>query len=423
MRTGLWKSPQLTLVLGALLFAKTGLAQEGSAGKQDEPPVKADMVVSFERPAIREKDKVPVHVVISNPSDRALSNVTLTWNIPSDVLSLSSNSCDHVSTGRQPAAAPRVSDFTWPAIPSNSQPQSVQTHDFCLISSNAAEDTLNLLFTLQYAWTQDGSLRHAAVTVEKPIKSAFLGSDTLAGIPLGLASFIVPGLLFWLLLDWWQTPWRVQGSVLGDKMIYSVLVSAALIGLLGPIPPLKPYVNITSGLSMMKVLLLALAGAMAGAVVGCGDHVWARHKAKQALHPDDDALVLFKKLLRANKGKRKPTTLVQTVAGTRYRGSVGARTAAGTFLMGWYRIEGAPDPIRKKIEKWINSGDYVTALKTALKNGLAVTSRDFIYERAAPAEPETQANGLMRLTKTPAEVTAPLEVTDNAADQLPLVLQ
>lgn len=419
MTTGPWKLPQLTILISALLFAKISLAQKNAAAANEQPPVQAQMVVSFERPTIRENDKVPVHVVISNPSGKLLSNVILTWSIPSGVLSLAPDSCDQVST---PPPAPAATAFHWADIASNSQPGSVQTHDFCLVSTTAVEDTLNLLFTLQYAWPEKGGLRHSAVTVEKPIKSAFLGSDTLAGIPLGLASFIVPGLLFWMLLDWWQTPWRVQGNVLGDKMIYSVLVSGALIGLLDLIPPLKPYVNVTSGLSMRKVLLLAAIGAAAGFVVGGLDHAWASYKARRALDANDNELVLFAKLLRVNKGKRKPTTLVQTTAGTRYRGSVGARTAAGTFLMGWYRIQGAPEQAKKKIQRFIQSADYTAALKTALKNHLTVTGRDFIYERPQGGE-ENQAAQQMRLIKTPDDVKLPLEVTDNDADQPPLVLE
>jgi hypothetical protein len=422
MRTGPWKSPQLTFVLSALLFANTGLAQKDAAGETEAPPVQAAMVISFERPTIRENDKVPVHVVISNPSDKLLSNVTLTWSIPSGVLLLVPDRCESVSTPSEPSSPPPATVFPWTNIASNSDPGSVQTHDFCLVSTTAAEDTLNLLFTLQYAWTENGSLRHSAITVEKSIKSAFLGSDTLAGIPLGLASFIVPGLLFWLLLDWWQTPWRAQGNVLGDKMIYSVLVSAALVGLLDLIPPLKPYVNITSGLSMSKVLLLAGIGAVAGFVVGAGDHAWAWYRARQALSANDQELVLFAKLLRVNKGKRRPTTLVQTAAGTRYRGSVGARTAAGTFLMGWYGIQGAPEDVKKKIQRLLQSGDYTTALKTALKKNLTVTGRDYIYERPQGGE-ENQAAEQMRLVKNPDEVKQPLEVTDNAADPPPVVLE
>ena len=90
--------------------------------------------------------------------------------------------------------------------------------------------------------------------------------------------------------------------------------------------------------------------------------------------------------------------------------------------MGWYRIQGAQGQVKTKIQKLIQSGDYTAALKTARKNRLAVTGRDFIYERPQAGE-EDQAAQRMRLTTTPAEVTEPLEVTDNAADEPPLVVE
>jgi hypothetical protein len=375
-------------------------------------------VISFERQTIWESDRLPVHVVLSNPSDKPLSNVSLSWNIPSAFLTLYPESCE--PNPSQPTAATPV--FVWAAVPANKEAGSVQTHDFCLVSSNAGEDTFNLIFVLQYAYGEAGNLKYGVLTQEKPIKSAFLGSDTLAGIPLGLASLFIPGLLFWLLLDLFQTPWRVQGNVLGDKMIYSILVSLALIAVFRILGPMRPYLDMTSGLNMTKVAMLAIVGAASGFFIGGGDRACRWYKAKQSLHPDDQDLVLFAKLLQLNKGKQKPNSTLQTADGTRYRGSVGAQKDTQTFLMGWYQIEGAAGPLKTKLEGLIQRGDYTTALKIAgeEKNHLTVNQRDFIYKQP-PGGAETQADALMRLVKTANEVPGPIQILENANNE-PLIV-
>jgi hypothetical protein len=417
--------PKLFLVLVALLFSRAGWSQKEPVKAEATPP-SPGLVITFEKQTIREEDEIPVHIVLSNPSDKPLNGVTLNWNIPSALLTLYPQPCPSAPNRLQHSSSDTSAhEFTWGAIPANKDVGSVQTRDFCLVSSKmAGEDTFTLSFVLQYAWNQNGSVARGVLVQEKPIKSAFLGSDTFAGVPLGLASLVVPGLLFWLILDAFQTPWRVQGGALGDKLIYSVLVSLALMIVLGHFDRLKSFFDIASGVSMEKVGMLAVIGATFGLLTAGGDSAVRQYCAKQSLRADDEDLVLFAKLLELNKGKRKPSTIFRSKDGTQYRGSVGARKGAEAFLMGWYQIggAGASQPIRTKIENLMKDGDYVTALKIATKDksGLTVTPRDYIYKQP-PAEPEDQTETLMRLVKSVDEVPGPVETTDGAASA-PLVL-
>jgi hypothetical protein len=404
-------------VTPVLFFSRADWA-DPQASAAPAAPVLPTLLISFERQTIWESDRLPVHVVLANPSDKPLSNVSLSWSIPSAFLTLYPKACDpdpSASTASNPA-------FVWPLVPANKEPTSVQTHDFCLVSRNAGEDTFNLLFTLQYSYGDPGNGGHAVLTQEKSIKSAFLGSDTLAGVPLGLASLFIPGLLFWLLLDLFQTPWRVQGNVVGDKMIYSILVSLALIAVFRIMGPLKPYLDIAPGLNMNKVAALAFVGAASGFLVGGADRAWRWYQANQSLHPDDEDLVLFAKLLELNKGKRKPNTTVQTADGTRYRGSVGAQKDTQTYLVGWYQIEGAVGALKTKLDGLVQRGDYTTALKIAMKENthLKVTQRDFIWKEP-PGQPQNQFDALTRLVKAASEVPGPIVVVENASNE-PLVV-
>jgi len=392
------------------------MAAQQKAGPAEPATVPVHFVISLSRQTISEEDRVPVRVFLSNESNNTLTNVTLSWSIPSDFLALYPGDCDKQSYRSHAPAS-----FSWTTIPGNEDAQSTQNKDFCLVSSTANEDTFNLGFALEYEWTENNRPRHSMVTVEKPIKSAFLGSDTLAGIPLSLASFVVPGLLFWMVLDWWSTPWRVQGNVLGDKMIYSVLLSFLLIAIISPVHWLQPYAD-TSGLSMGKLEFLALFGAVAGLVTGGGDRAVRWHLTRRSLRPTDQDLVLFEKLLRLNPGRRKPSTIVRMSNGVQYRGSVGAQTSTQTFLMGWYqitRVPGQPDispALRAKIAGMIGRGEYYSALRAVRKTtGLQVTQRDFIYRRTAGG-PETQEDIIMRLIKAAAEVDGPIDITEALAE-------
>jgi hypothetical protein len=393
------------------------MAAQQKAGPAEPAPVTVQLVISLSRQTIREKDRIPVSVSLSNASSKGLTNVTLRWSIPSDFLALYPGACR-----KQDYADNAPSSFSWPAIPANEDAQSTQTKDFCLVSSTANEDTFNLGFALEYEWTENGHARHSMVTVQKPIKSAFLGTDTLAGIPLGLASYIVPGLLFWMVLDWWSTPWRVQGDVLADKMIYSVLLSLLLIAIVSPVHWLQPYTDVTSGLSMTKLEFLALFGAVAGLATGGGDRAVRWYLTRRSLRPTDQELVLLEKLLRLNPGRLKPSSIVRMSNGVQYRGSVGAQTATHTFLMGWYqisRVPGQPDispAVRNEIAGMIGRGEYYNALRTArTTTGLQVNPRDYIYRRTAGG-PETQEDAIMRLVKVAEEIDGPINITETSGD-------
>jgi hypothetical protein len=65
----------------------------------------------------------------------------------------------------------------------------------------------NFLFTFEYEWPQQNSLQQSFVVVEKTLKVSLLGSDSVAGIPVGLAGFIVPGLIFWWIVARFNVPW------------------------------------------------------------------------------------------------------------------------------------------------------------------------------------------------------------------------
>ncbi len=67
----------------ALLFSRVMLCQKATSPAA-VTTVTPNLVISFERQTIRENDRIPVHVILSNPSDKALSDLTLSWDILSN---------------------------------------------------------------------------------------------------------------------------------------------------------------------------------------------------------------------------------------------------------------------------------------------------------------------------------------------------
>ncbi len=381
-------------VAGALilLYATT------SAFKAETPPPpepeKAptpQWTISLERGTLRENDHLPIRVVLSNPSDKALSNVNLRWNdLPGEVVMYAA-SCGEVTA--DPTKYQKASQVAIGSLPAQSDTGSIDAVDLCLTSAAVMNGDYNLLFTLRYDWPAKQGLAHGVLSSEKVIKTAFLGTDSLAGVPLALVGFIVPGLLFWLALDWWKTPWRIEGPTLGDKTVYSILVSLLLIAVASwwPCwefswwPCLKKDLDITQGLSMRKLEYLVLLGAVAGMVIGGTDR-WIRHiRTRDALQPTDDDLTLLIKLLRLNMGKNQPKTRVTLNSGQIFEGSIGARGPTHTFLVGWYGFhrDNSRQAQSKEIAGAITNHDFLRAAELAKKYAFEPDTQDFLYQSAA----------------------------------------
>ena len=328
----------LLLILVAGLFS-SALAQRSSPTPSPTPfpsPPKPGLAIVLQRQALRENDELEAQVWISNDWDKPISDVALRLNTPA-FLSWNASSCaDWKKNSYQPNAqgvanlgAIGASDFKVTTV--------------CLKSAaDIIVGDFNVSFTCEYAWPMGTAKGRSFVTTEKALKSNLLGSDSVAGVPLALAAFIVPGLVFWLVIGWLQVPWNV-GSALGDKLIYSVIVSVGLLWLL------SWWKTDSSGaIGLTKLFWFAAAGGIAGVVVGSLDHFvrWLlrRRKAQEEAIADaaevkvgDEPLDLLEKLLNKYPDERKPRAVVKQGARW-YTGSLMEQTEDSVAIIGWFRI-------------------------------------------------------------------------------------
>lgn len=352
------------IALWACLGASAG-TQAQDAGASTKSP-KPELLVSLSHSAIRENDQSPVTIWISNDSDVALTSLNLKITSP-DSLEWDDLSCkgpriqEGVAFGRLAAHA-------------------VVSRTLCLKSGSTVEPgSLNILFTANFTWEINGEPCESFVSSEKPLTVALLGTDTLGGVPLGIAGLVAPGLLFWLVVSAFGTKWG-PGVALGDKMIYSVLASALILLVLSPFP----FFGLRTGLSVGKLVYLAGIGAGLGLVVGVID--WAIRRAHrdemeaETVRLGDDEQTALGKLLRVYKNKSIVKTTVRLKDGKQFVGTLGEERSDLVTLVGAFKIntEKIEAGLKDELKELATKKKYVELFDKAVQNRLSLEASDAI---------------------------------------------
>lgn len=385
-------SPLCLLLL--LLFADPGTGQPSpSPSPAASPPTPPTVTVSLERSVIREEDNVPVNIWLTNPGSQALNEVQVSITSPG-FLTLSTSQC---------AGTLVKSAVKFGSVPANSSTSCTLN----LVTTKDKEIVVgdyNLLFTFQYQWQDNNGVHGSVVTTEKPVKVNLLGTDSVAGIPLALAGFIIPGLFFWIAIRLFKVPWGVD-LPLGDKTIYSIIISSLFMA----VGAWYDYFNVNNGISLNKLLKLAGAGFAAGVVLAIAYHVWARRQRKKReanrISFNDSEAVIFGKALELNSnynpGKlrrllalifpraayRKPVTLVRLSDKTEYVGSFAVTDEESVVLLGWFSINpaGANQATLTEAKRLEEQGKILELYRFASQNKLPIEVSDQIRQRSDDA--------------------------------------
>lgn len=374
-------------LLGLLVFG----ARAGRAAEPEAAAPKPSVQISFSKQSIRENDQIEIHVWVANEGDQQLTSLSLHVAGPG-FLKWYADDC---------AGAAFSSPRDLGALPANE----TRRFDLCVRSdSTVVVGDFNILFAFEYTWQKSGKGGHTFVTTEKPLKATLLGSDTVAGVPLTLAGYVVPGLFFWLVLSvYWKPPWSVD-LALGDKMIYSILVSVGVIVLawlvsyavasLGVVRARhwNDYFDVSAGISVVKLLVLSGVGLLLGVVVGAFD-AWRRQRqiASVTIKAGDDDYVKIEKLLRLRPDyaalvKQQPgycpLTTVQFKSGDEYQCSLYVKSGDTTWLFGWFAItlDPARPGVTQKLKEYEARGELLPMLRYARKQGLLLDERNLIQQ-------------------------------------------
>ncbi len=325
------------------------LSAQATGASADTP----SLTVFLEKSDVRENDSVCVHFQVTN-GGAAIATSSITIVSPGNLMEWHCGGC---AANSQP-----ISEVEIGKIDPN---QSVDREVWFHTGPNVPFGQFNLLFRLET--TSDAKPPRKSVSlVEKAVSLKLLGTDTLAGIPLALSGLVIPGLCFWLIVSSFGVSWGV-GLALGDKIIYSVLVSFVLLMLDSRWVP----ADISSGLSVVKLVIWAISGVASGVLVGVFDKtrrvMIARKEAAITVGPLDDDQTAFRKLLVRHSGKDesvlrklihflskkklpsgrvplrskndKPFGRVILKTKDVYCGSLVYQEGERTLLVGWYQVK------------------------------------------------------------------------------------
>ncbi len=376
-------STVLAATLSPVYSQESGQGKKGDAsGKAPVELGKAAPGVSFSEQTLGESDSVYVQTWFPNETGNDFTEVNLEILGPGFLEWHDKDCSGPVITNPFPLDVPA--------------PYTSVEHRFCTKLKPGNEIKIgdfNILFIYHYQWKEGKTLKKSVLPIEKPLKIVLLGNDNIVGIPLGLAGLVVPGLFFWFAVSLWKAPWGV-GLALGEKLFYSVIVSAIFVVLgawLSDIPwlPHKSWLltmDVLKGTSLAKLEQLAVTGMVVGTIAGAGDQGlrWYRRRRRQArtIKRDDPTEVLLEKLLNTHPGKRKPLTTVRLKDNTEYFGSLGAQTDDTTLVVGWFAVPlgSFPGKSAKAVENYMKNNRLTDILELAHSKNVTVEPYDAVQD-------------------------------------------
>jgi hypothetical protein len=172
------------------------------------------------------------------------------------------------------------------------------------------------------------------------VRLSFLGTDSIAGIPLAFSCFILPGFFFWITAEL-VGAFKGMGQALGDKTIYSIMVSFIIVALSSWGTPL----SVALGVSIAKLGYLSAIGAGAGLVCGLAERriqSWRSGRdLRRRLTADENYDVVLEKLLQKNPSWIRPKVTLRLKKEIReeYIGSLYGKTDTDYILVGWFEVE------------------------------------------------------------------------------------
>lgn len=415
--------PFILIICWIALLPNQSVAQNQTKELAATSP-KLSLLVFFERQNVRERARVHVELLTSNESDYELTNATLAAAGPS-FFKWYVDSCNGKNY-----APDLISESATISLGSIAVRSTLKCQLHLQTEPTIEVGDFNSLFILRYQWKTDQGLASSFVTSEKSLKVNFLGSENVAGIPLALAGFIVPGLVFWLVIKHFGAPWSMDA--LSDQMIYSVLISVVLVGAGTWIK----YIDVSIGISVEKLIRLVVTGLMGGIVVGFIDLCYRKKREKRALEKqityEDSDLTLLGKLVELPTHATLPQAIIRLKDGTEYIGALGARTEmiirghaerdiiyslVGSFMVDLSKAENVQ--VRDKIERLQKEGRRRDLLTLANDHHL-VEMTDSIQLIKGGGALEATGRGRMQWKDT--DVAG---ITPNSEDwgNLPLVIK
>jgi hypothetical protein len=322
----------LALVLGVtrimliVLLVVVQPRAEGSDHRQEAAATTA--IVSFDHLLLRQNESANVDVWLTNSSDR---DETVVLSIAgTDLIQWHDGVCPE-----KPTQASSLNTLVMGKLTA----RSIMHRPFCgSVVSEVIPGDYNVLFSFQYH--SEAPASGGVLAVEKMVRLSFLGTDNIAGIPLAFSCFILPGFFFWAAAQS-VGAFKGMGQALGDKTIFSIMISFVIVALASWGTPL----SVALGVSIGKLAYLSAIGAVAGLVCGGGERwvqAWrAQVLERRKLNPNDAPDLVVEKLLAMNSSWVRPRVTLTLKKEVRedYIGSLYGKTDTQYVLVGWFQVQ------------------------------------------------------------------------------------
>lgn len=340
-------------------------------------PGKPAVTLVIEHDEILAGQSVGLHVWIENPTDAQLQDVRFGYAGPRFLhIGTYQSSGNPATCTINPGGVIRLDPI---------QPRSTQGAPLplCLQADPAVDERdASLAFSTSYTVLQNGQSKPGVVVVEKKLSVGLFGTESVGGVSLRLAAYVMPGVLFMMIL-------RLGGFPLVDKLGAPEVAALSVLGsiLLFPVAAVVSRINLTfegiaSAVSAtLFVALCVIAAVISLAMVAIHRLCEARRLRKQkellVELTDNDATALQKALRQASTDPL-PVTVI-TNQQKRYVGSLMAPTSSGgVALLGWFQLRTEDVSLRAKLDGLIKKNLYLDALQLAHDNRIEPEMRNWV---------------------------------------------
>jgi hypothetical protein len=257
----------------------------------------------------------------------------------------------------------------------------------CLQAGSSIEERdENLGFGVSYSLQnlKDNKTTAGALVSEKKLSIGLFGTESVGGVSLRLASYLIPGTLFLMILRLFAPKWKIELGAT-ESVTLSIFISVFLFFFAAfGFPSLQlRFAGVGSSVSAIAFLTLcgiAIALAIIAAVVLQGiSFIGTQRRDARIVQQNDNLATIIQKALRAADGNFGP--VMMTAGGKEFFGSLAVPTSdGGKILLGWFQLKVPDAKRRSKMEGWFKKNQFVKLAKKAARWKIEPTMMDPIKE-------------------------------------------
>jgi hypothetical protein len=278
--------------------------------------------VVLQRTSLGPTDAIVFEILLVNDSPYTFNDTLVHFGLPEYLEVIEEGNCEGPSS-------------QGPYLIGSIGPWSAHREAMCLrLKPPFIEGSVRLHFIFEYHWqTDDGSNATSYLTQERVLNVSFFGEGTIAGVPLNLIAYLIPGVFLIILLRFLDLP-KIR-ELSGLELTVVAVVSSAPILILIPL-----YFGRAISLERFGWLILlsiAIAALLALPMI----YLKAREKQRKSLliQPTDSLTTILERAFKQCSNRAQGPMRIELTSGDVLIGSMTAKTPDGYVLLGWFELK------------------------------------------------------------------------------------